>query len=64
MVHVLAVRTRVREPLEALIALKRFLAAVQTFVLGQMVFVLESFRADITFVRALTCRRKRPEKLD
>lgn len=53
-VHVLAVRTRMGEPLQALAALERLLAAVQTLVLGQMVLVLEGFRTLVALVRPLT----------
>lgn len=50
----LAVRTRVRETFKTLRTLERFLAAVQTLVLGQVVFVFERLRADVALVGALT----------
>ena len=58
MVHVLAVGARVREALETLLTLERLLAAVQPFVFGQVVLVLERFRAHLALVRSLTCRVK------
>ena len=49
----LAVRARMREPFEALLAFKGFLSGMQSPVFHQMVFVLESFLALITLVRPL-----------
>ena len=54
MVHVLTVRTRMREPLEAFLTLEGFLTAVQPLVLRQMVLVLERFGAHVALVRTLT----------
>lgn len=56
-VHVLAVGARVREAFEALTALERLLAAVQPFVFGQVVLVLERFGALVAFVRPLTLNK-------
>ena len=53
-VHVLTVRTRMREPLEAFLTLEGFLTAVQPLVLRQMVLVLERFGAHVALVRTLT----------
>ena len=50
MVYVLAVGTTVGKPLLAFWALERLLAAVQTPVLGQVVFVFESLLAIRAFV--------------
>lgn len=62
MVHVLAVRSRVRKALETLLTLERLLAAVQSFVLRQVVLVFESLGAHVALVRPLTCvRRKKQE---
>lgn len=61
-VHVLTVRARVGKALEALLALKRFLAAVQPLVLRQVVLVLESLFAHITLVRPLPCESKEDAK--
>lgn len=47
-----------REALETLLTLERLLAAVQPFVFGQVVLVLERFRAHLALVRSLTCRVK------
>ena len=58
MVHVLAVGTRVREPLQAFHALKRLLSAVKTLVLGQMVLVLEGLRALVALVGTLPCKKR------
>jgi len=58
-VHVLAVRARVGEPLEAFLTLERFLAAVEPLVLRQVVLVLERFRAHVALVRSLTCTQKK-----
>ena len=52
MVHVLAVRAGVREPFATFIALEWLFAAVQAFVLGQVVFVFEGFPADVAGERA------------
>lgn len=52
-VHVLTVGSRVREALKAFGALERFLAAVQSLVLRQMVLVLERFRTVDALVRTL-----------
>lgn len=57
-VHVLAVGTRVRESLQTLAALEWFLAAVQSLVLCEMVFVLEGLWTLDAFVGALACRRR------
>lgn len=54
MIHVLTVRTRMREPLQAFSTLKWLLTAVQSLVLRQVVFVLKRFFADFTLVRPLT----------
>lgn len=54
-VHVLAVRSGVRETFQAFAALKWLLAAVQTLVFSQMVFVFERFRTFEAFVGTLTC---------
>lgn len=54
-VHVLGIRARVREAFQTLGALEWFFPGVQTFVLGQVVFVFERFAAHVTFVRSLTC---------
>lgn len=48
MVHVLGEGARVGEPFPALPALKRLLPAVKTLVLGQVVFVLKRFCAQVT----------------
>lgn len=61
-VHVLAIRARMGEALETLLALERLLAAVQTLVLRQVVLVLERFRAHVALIRPLTCTSKREEK--
>jgi hypothetical protein len=53
-VHVLAVGARVRKALETLLALKRFLAAVQSLVLRQVVLVFKCLWAHVTLVRTLT----------
>lgn len=53
--HVLTVGARMAEPFEALLALKRLLARVKPFVLGQMVFVFEGLVAKVAFMRPLTC---------
>lgn len=53
MIHVLAVRARVREALEALGALEGLFPAVQSLVFGQMVLVLERLGAQHAFVRPL-----------
>lgn len=58
-VHVLAVRSGVREPLQALAALEWFLAAVQALVLRQVVFVLEGLWTLDALVGALTCDKDR-----
>lgn len=55
-VHVLAVRARVGEPLQALAALEGLLAAVQALVLRQVVLVLERFRTLEAFVGTLACK--------
>lgn len=56
MVHVLAVRSRVGETLQALGTLKGLLAAVQTLVFRQVVFMLKRLRALVALVRTLTCK--------
>lgn len=53
-VHVLAIGAGVRELLEALAALERFLAGMQPLVLGEVMLVLKRFRALQTLVRSLT----------
>lgn len=58
MVHVLAVGARVREAFETLLALERLFAAVQPFVLGQVVLMFECFWTHVTLVRTLTCNFK------
>jgi len=58
MVHMLAVRTRMREPFHAFRTLERLLTAVQSLVLGQMVFVFECFWANVALVRSLICNNK------
>jgi hypothetical protein len=63
-VHVLAVRTRVREAFEALGTLERLFAAVQPLVLRQVVLVLERLVAHVALVRSLTCNHKIGEKLN
>ena len=50
MVDVLAVRAAVREPFVTFGALKRLLPAVQSLVLGQVVFVFESLVTISAFV--------------
>jgi len=47
-VHVLREGTGVGEALATFTTLERFLAAVQTFVLRQVVLVLERLRAEVT----------------
>ena len=59
MVHVLAVRARVGEALEALEALVGLLAAVQSFVFHQVMLMLECSRAFLTLVRPLPCKKDR-----
>lgn len=54
-VHVLAVRTGVRELLEALAALEGLLAGVQPLVFGQVVLVLECFWTLQALVWTLPC---------
>lgn len=54
MVHVLTVRTRVRETFQTLATLERLLAAVQTLVLGEVVFVLKRFGTFIALMGTLT----------
>lgn len=56
MVHVLAVRARVGEPLQALATLEGLLAAVQALVLRQVVLVLERLRTLEAFVGTLACQ--------
>lgn len=56
MIHVLAVRARVREALQALGALEGLFPAVQPLVFGQMVLVLERPCALHAFVRPLPWR--------
>jgi hypothetical protein len=52
-VHVLAVGTpRVRKALQTLLALKRFLTAVQSIVLRQVVLVFKCLWAHVTLVRS------------
>lgn len=53
MIHMLTVGARVREALEALGALEGLFAAVQPFMLSQMMFVLERSCALDAFVRPL-----------
>lgn len=50
----LTVRSGVAERLSALLATIRLLSAVQAFVLGQMVLVLEGFSAKVAGERSLT----------
>lgn len=57
-VHVLAVRTGVRELLEALAALERLLAGVQPLVLGQVVLMFERLWALQALVWTLACQMK------
>jgi hypothetical protein len=52
-VDVLAVRTRVGEPLEAFWTLERLLPGMEPSMFSQMVLVLESLVAIATFVRTL-----------
>lgn len=54
MVHVLTIGARVREAFQTLLALERLLAAVQPFVLGQVVLMFECFWTHVTLVRTLT----------
>ena len=53
-VHVLAVRTRMGEALQALGALEGLLAAMEALVFREVVFVLEGLRALVALVWALT----------
>lgn len=53
MVHVLAVRAGMGEALQTLATLERFLATVQTLMLGQMMLVLERFWTFHALVRTL-----------
>ena len=57
-IDVLTVGAGVREPLETLWALKRFLSGMKSLVLGQVVLMFESLVAVGTFVRPLICIRK------
>lgn len=57
MIHMLAVRTRMREALETLLALEGLLAAVQTLVLRQVMLVFESLGAHVALVGTLTCQQ-------
>lgn len=52
-VHVLTVRARMGEALQALRALEGFLATVQTLVLRQVMLVLERLVAHVALVRPL-----------
>lgn len=54
MIHVLRERAGVTEPLQTFVTLERLLTTMQTFVFGQMMFVLKRLRANITLVWALT----------
>lgn len=54
MVHVLAVGTRVGEALQTFETLEGLFSAVETFVLRQMVLVLEGLGALVTLVWSLT----------
>lgn len=53
-VHVLTVRAGMGEALQALGTLEGLFAAVQAFVLGQVVFVLERLRTLLALVRSLS----------
>lgn len=55
MVHMLAVGTRVRESFETFATLEWFLAAVQPFVLRQVVLVFEGLWTLDALVGTLTC---------
>lgn len=63
MIHVLAVRSRVREPLQTLGTLEGLFAGVQTLVLGQMVLVLKSSWALFAFVWPLSLNNKKINKI-
>ena len=54
-VHVLAVRSRMREPFQTFLALERLLSAVKSLVLRQVVLVFERLGAHVALVRSLTC---------
>lgn len=57
-VHVLAVGSRMGEALKAFGTLEGFFTAVQSFVLGQMVLVLERLGAVNALVRTLAWKQK------
>ena len=57
MIHMLAVRTRMREALETLLALEGLLAAVQTLVLRQVMLVFECLGTHVALVGTLTCQK-------
>ena len=56
-IHMLAVRTRMREALETLLALEGLLAAVQTLVLRQVMLVFECLGTHVALVGTLTCQK-------
>lgn len=53
----LGIGAGVGEPLETLLALEGLLAAVQPFMLRQVVLVLEGLGAHLAFVRTLACKQ-------
>lgn len=61
MIFMLAVRTRMRKSFQTFFTLKWFFTTVQSFVFGEMVFMFESLRTDIAFMRSFfTCNEKLP----